>query len=254
MTALIDREDVDGVAVLRLAHGPVNALDLELLNAITETFTALDASAHRAIVLTGSGRAFSAGVDLWRIVEGAADHVGAFLPALNAAFLAVFSVGKPVVAAVNGHAIAGGMVLACACDYRVMADAGGRIGVTELAVGVPFPLTALEILAFALGERGARAAILAADTCQPPEALAGGRVDELITADALIETAIESARRLARIPADTYRLTKAQLRLPIEERLARLRPASDPRVHELWVRRIEDGGLRRYMEQVTARR
>ena len=69
-----------------------------------------------------------------------------FLPALSAAFLAVFCSGKPVVAAVNGHAIAGGAILACACDRRVMDDSGGQFGVTELRVGVPFPPVALEIL------------------------------------------------------------------------------------------------------------
>jgi enoyl-CoA hydratase len=255
---VIDREDVDGVAVLRLSHGKVNALDLELLRAITATFTALDDSdsdGSRAVVLTGAGRSFSAGVDLWRIVEGGPAYVRAFLPALSDAFLAVFRLGKPVVAAVNGHAIAGGAILACACDHRLMADADGRVGVTELAVGVPFPLTALEILASAMGAQRARAAIVAADTHPPREALIRGYVDELTAPEGLTEAAIARARRLAdRVPADTYRLTKAQLRLAAEDRLARLSPQYDPPVEELWVRRVEDGWIRRYMERVTARR
>src|SRR4051812_31145504 len=63
-------EDRGGVAVVRLAHGKVNALDLELLHAITATFTELDRGDAAAVVLTGSGSAFSAGVDLWRILDG----------------------------------------------------------------------------------------------------------------------------------------------------------------------------------------
>src|SRR5688572_21179856 len=226
---MIDLEDVDGIAVVRLAHGKVNALDLELLTSLTETFTALDSSAYRGIVLTGSGRAFSAGVDLWRIIEGGAEYIRAFMPALSEAFLAVFSIGKPVVAAINGHAIAGGAIFACACDHRVMAHPGGRIGVTELHVGVPFPLSALEILSFAMGERAARAAVLSADTHEPHFARERGFVDDVVGADELLDSCLAAADRLcAQIPADTYRLTKAGLRLAVHGRLARRSTTYDP--------------------------
>lgn len=251
---MIERDTTDGVAVVRLAHGKVNALDLDLLNAITETFRELDRGEDRAIVLTGAGRAFSAGVDLWRILDGGDEYVRAFLPALSTAFLEVFTVGKPVVAAVNGHAIAGGMIFAAACDYRTMADGAGRVGVTELQVGVPFPIVALEILGFALGEQVARQAVLAADTVPAREALERGYVDELVEPEALVPAAVESARATAdRVPADTYRFTKSQLRHDLMERLSRLRPTMDPRTEELWLERVNDGWLRRYMERATRR-
>jgi enoyl-CoA hydratase len=250
---VIEGMDVDGVAVIRLAHGKVNALDLELLQAITATFAELDVADCRAIVLTGGGRAFSAGVDLWRIVDGGADYVRAFLPALSAAFLAVFRTGKPVVAAVNGHAIAGGAILACACDRRLMDDSGGQFGVTELRVGVPFPPVALEILGYALGERPARDAVLSADTVQPREAYRRGYVDELVAAEDVVAAAMDTARRIAAIPPDTYRFAKAQLHQPVEERLARLRPVLDPQVEELWLRGAADGRIRGYMEELVRR-
>ena len=140
-------EECDGVAVVRLDDGKVNALDLELLTAISATMARLvDVP---AVVLTGAGTVFSAGVDLRRIVEGGPAHVREFLPELSRAFLAVFDHPRPVVAAVNGHALAGGCVLAAACDVRLMS--GGRIGLTELLVGVPFPVAPLEIMRFAVG-------------------------------------------------------------------------------------------------------
>jgi len=251
---VIERETMDGVAVVRLAHGKVNALDLDLLNSTAETFRELDRGDDRAIVLTGAGRAFSAGVDLWQILDGGDEYVRAFLPALSTAFLEVFTVGKPVVAAVNGHAIAGGMIFAAACDHRIMADGDGRIGVTELQVGVPFPIVALEILGFALGEPAARQAVLAADTVSARDALERGYVDALVEPDALVPAAVEAARAAAdRVPADTYRFTKQQLRQELMDRLARLRPALDPRTEELWLERVRDGWLRRYMERVTRR-
>jgi enoyl-CoA hydratase/carnithine racemase len=246
---VIDREIVDGVAVVRLAAGKVNALDLELCRAVTETFRELDAGDVRAVVLTGAGRAFSAGVDLWRIVEGGEAYVRDFLAALVDCFEAVFGCGKPVVAAVNGHAIAGGCVLACCCDHRVMSQ--GRIGLTELAVGVPFPVTALEIMRYAAGPARARAAVLGAWTFEPAAAVRAGLVDEAV--EEAVERAVEVAAGLGRIPADTYRFSKRQLQAPVWEQLERRRPAEDPGTAELWSARVADGTIRAYMEEVTAR-
>lgn len=252
---LIHIDELDGVAVVRLAHGKVNVLDLELLERITATFAELDAAGPAAVVFTGAGRAFSAGVDLHRIIDGGEAYVRAFLPALDDAFRAVLTVGKPVVAALNGHAIAGGAILAAACDHRVMASGTGTIGVTELLVGVPFPPTALEILGHAYGERAARRAVLTGDALTPEEALAAGRVDELAPADDVMETAVARAHRLARQTSpDTFRLTKTELQASIHERLARLRPAFDPQVIEIWVRAVEDGRLQRYMDSIASRR
>ena len=107
----------------------------------------------KAMVLTGQGKMFSAGVDLKRLSAGGADYVRAFLPVLHKLYDAVFFYPKPVIAAINGHAIAGGAVLAACADRRVMAKDGGRIGVTELQVGVPFPALAFEIVRFAVPPR-----------------------------------------------------------------------------------------------------
>ncbi|NUW38547.1 enoyl-CoA hydratase/isomerase family protein [Nonomuraea rhodomycinica] len=106
---MIEVEVVDGVGVVRLAHGRVNALDVELCREIERVMRVLDGpeSGVRAVVVTGVGRVFSAGVDLRRVVEGGAAYVAEFLPALSGAFRAVFDVGKPVVAAVSGHATGG---------------------------------------------------------------------------------------------------------------------------------------------------
>ncbi len=139
---MIDVTDRNGIALVGLDHGKVNALDLELLQAITATMG--DMADARAVVITGAGRAFSAGVDLRRVVDGGAEYVREFLPALSEALLSVFDCPRPVVAAINGHAIAGGCVLAAATDVRLMS--AGTIGLTELLVGVPFPVAALEIV------------------------------------------------------------------------------------------------------------
>ncbi|NUU23878.1 MAG: enoyl-CoA hydratase/isomerase family protein, partial [Streptomycetaceae bacterium] len=238
-------------AVVRLAHGKVNALDVELCREIERTARELDApdGPARAVVLTGSGRAFSAGVDLKRIVDGGGAYVAAFLPALTGAFRSLFDLGKPVVAAVNGHAIAGGCVLAAACDHRVMASGPGTIGVPELRVGVPFPASALEIMRFALGPVGAHRAILDGANHGPEAALALGLVDELTSPDALLDHALAAADRLsANIPADTFRYTKAQLRHEANERIDR---SAEVGLADLWTTAATDGRIHTFMNRTV---
>src|SRR5437667_6421803 len=101
---MIDVQRRDGVAVIELRHGRVNALDLELVGALSATMREL---AEAPVVLTGRGSVFSAGVDLRRLLDGGPEYVARFLPALDEALLAVFDAPGPIVAAVNGHAIAG---------------------------------------------------------------------------------------------------------------------------------------------------
>ena len=106
MAPMLRRERIaEGVALLRLDHGPVSALDLEFLEAIQAEVASL-ASERLAVVLTGTGKVFSAGVDLFRIIDGDTEYTERFLPALIGVFDALFRYPRPLVAAVNGHAIA----------------------------------------------------------------------------------------------------------------------------------------------------
>jgi enoyl-CoA hydratase len=246
---MLKGEEVQGVTVVRMAHGKVNALDLEMCQAISSTFGELAAGPPGGIVLTGDGSAFSAGVDLWRLVEGGRDYVAAFIPALVDAFTAVLTCNRPVVAAVNGHAIAGGCVLTSCCDHRLMSTGKGGIGLPELLVGVPFPAAAFAIMDHAVGPQRARQMAFSGKIYSPAEALELGVVDELTEPETLVTYAIAHAARLAStIPADTFRLTKAHLR--------RLTPAPDydAEVTRIWQERATDGWIADYMARTTKRR
>jgi len=201
-------ETVDGATILRFDNAPVNALDLDLLNGITESMRRVEGP----VVLTGAGRCFSAGVDLRALADGGTDYAERFVVALSEAFLAIYDHPAPVVAAVNGHAIAGGCVLAMCADLRLMS--GGTIGLTELSVGVPFPVAALEICRAAMGTSVTRAA-LQAKTIDPDTALARGWVDELVAKDELLEKALATARELGRYSPAPYAAAKAQLHKPV---------------------------------------
>jgi enoyl-CoA hydratase len=227
---VIELTEQGGVAVMRLDDGKANAMSLEFCEALTARFA--DLSSSRAVVLTGTGHIFSAGVDLLRLSEGGAPYVHKFLPALCTMFAAVFSHAAPVVAAINGHAIAGGCVLACAADRRLMAREGGRIGVTELLVGVPFPPVAMEIMRDATAPQLFAEAILSGATFTPVEALARGWVHKVVEPPALLERAVEAANALAALPPKAFALSKRQIRQPA---LQRMQAADvDAEVAQIW--------------------
>jgi enoyl-CoA hydratase len=234
------------VAVLTMNHGPVNALDLEFLAALPGVLASVG---DAPVVLTGTGRCFSAGVDLKRIVDGGASYVEEFLPALSTAALALFDHPGPVVAAVNGHALAGGCVLAAACDVRLMS--GGTIGLTELAAGVPFPTVPLEIMRHAVGPAVSRL-VLTAQRLDPVEAHRIGLVDEIV-ADGIVAAAVARATALAATPAAVYALAKRQLREPALTRIAARRELDDPPVAELWAGEGTRAFLRDFLARLATR-
>ena len=229
---MIDVTRRGSVSVLQMTHGKANALDVELCDGLTAALVEFAQSDAAALVVTGQGRMFSAGVDLLRVVNGGADYVRVFLPALNRMCGTLFDLEKPVVAAVNGHAIAGGCIIACAADYRLMARDSGRIGVPELLVGVPFPVEPIEVMRFA-APRQLQALIYRGLTLTADEALAHGLVDAVVDAERLVADAIAVAESLAAMPAAAFALTKRQLREPALQRM-RAGAEIDAAVEDAW--------------------
>ncbi len=244
---MVVREDRGAIAVLRMAHGRANTLDPETLGALS---AALEAAAGApALVLTGTGAMFSAGVDLKRLAASGPDYPGALIPALVDCFARLFYHPRPVVAAVNGHAIAGGCVLACAADRRIAARGGGRFGVTELLVGVPFPAIALEIMRAVAPARHLAEMVYGGRTLSVEDACERGLVDTIVEPGALLDAAVAEAEALAAIPAESFALTKAQLRQPVRDFLARHAARIDREALACWRAPAAQDAIRRYVEK-----
>jgi enoyl-CoA hydratase len=210
---MIDLHSLDGVIIVELAHGKVNALDVEFLKTIRSTFAGLSEDAVvSAVVLSAKGPAFSAGVDLRRVIDEGKAYTRELIEALHATLIEVFSFPKPVVAAVNGPAIAGGCVLACACDRRIASEKA-RIGASELVVGVSFPATALEILR-AASPTHADEIVFEGRVYEATDAVSVGLIHEVVAPDALVDHAVEVAASLGSIQEEAFRLAKEQLRRP----------------------------------------
>ncbi len=224
---MIERGTLGPARLLRLAHGKASAFDLEFLRALTAEIEAADADGVPALALTGTGGIFSAGVDLVRLRDGGQEYLREFLPALSRCFETLFFFPRPTVAAVNGHAIAGGGVLTLACDRRIMSRGPGRIGLPELKVGVPFPTSVIEIARAALPPPVLNEIVLAGASYDPETALARGFVDEVVDPEGLLARAAEVAADLAAVPQLSYQISKERLRRPAREALLAHRDVDD---------------------------
>ena len=239
-------EVTDGVTIVRFDHPPVNAQDLHLLDAIIASMRNIEGP----VVITGAGRCFSAGVDLRALIDGGTEYAERFVTALSEAFLAVFDHPAPMVAAINGHAIAGGCVLAMCADVRLMS--AGTIGLTELSVGVPFPVAALEICRFAMGTSATRAA-LQAKTIDADTALARGWIDAVVPNEELISQAIATARELGEYSPSAYAATKRQLHQPARVAIE-AGTEMDAEVRAGWINEETRGRIAAFIEALARNR
>ena len=220
--------------MLTLDRPPANAIDETLLTDFALALNAAQADpVVRAIVLTGAGRFFSGGFDLAapRRDAIAARQMQVLYRDLHAELLGF---PRPTLAMVNGHAIAGGFVLALACDYRLGVEGEYRIGLNEVAVGAGFPHTAVEIVRLRLAHARASELMLGAALYPASQAVRLGLVDELLPADGFETTVLRRAARLGAYPRAAYVDAKLALVSDALERIAHESEADGERTDAVW--------------------
>jgi enoyl-CoA hydratase len=195
---------------------------MEFSREFEATFDSIMRDEPAAMVLTGSGRFFSGGLDLKAVPTYSTSDQKDFLRLLNRMIGKLYACPIPVVGAINGHAIAGGFILVLTTDYRIGPTTDSLFGLTEARVGIPFPAATMAVLQAELAAPDVRYATLHARNFRPEEARARGVLDELQPVDALLERAVEVARDLAGMPADGYRRIKHQVRRAAITRIEQL--------------------------------
>ena len=246
---MIEQRIDNDIVTLTLSHGKANAADLELLTALSDTLAELGEA--RAVILTGRGSMFSAGVDLARLLKGGADYAAEFVPLLDRVVREMFAFPAPLVTAINGHAIAGGCMFGLAGDHRIMARGKGRIGAPELLVSVPFPIAPLELLRYAIPPQHLHTLIYGGRTLLADEATDTGVVDEACDADQLMERAMSVATRLGALDSRNFRLTKTMLRDPSLQRMLKAGERLNPAVYQRWAEAQTLDGIQRYMDKLA---
>jgi enoyl-CoA hydratase/carnithine racemase len=184
-----------------------NALNLELMNRLVEQF---GAAGGEPVFLCGAGDTFSAGLNLKEVVALDQPGMEAFLGALERMVEAIFDYPGPTIAWINGHAIAGGCIVAMACDHRVaVAGDGVRIGLNEVPLGLQFPPKTWRMVRHRVPAHTIERVVLEGALHAPEAALALGLVDRLAADEA---EARAWAEGIAASPRDAYVATKRALR------------------------------------------
>jgi enoyl-CoA hydratase len=226
------REAADGVALVRFDRPPVNAIDLAVTEELGALAAALERAPPKALVLTGAGAAFSAGLDLKLVPAYPPAEKKALVLSINRMVRRLYGLPFPTVAAINGHAMAGGLVLALSCDLRIAAAGAAKLALSEVNVGIPFPLGPLLLVNDIAAGAARRDLALFGRVFDPEGARAAGLVDEVVAPERLLARAAERARALAGLAG--YRAIKAQLRAATLAALDRAIAAEDDPIFKLW--------------------
>jgi enoyl-CoA hydratase len=200
-----------GVLLMTADRPPANAMDVALLGDIVEAIEQVAGNPPRALVVAGRAGFFSAGADLKAVPAYGPNEQRRMVTSINAMAVGMYELPCPVVGAVTGHAIAGGLVLALCTDIRV-ASTAGRYGLTEVKVGVPYPQAAIGVVAAELAPHAARVLALGNELTDAAECLRLGVFDEIVEPEEVLPRALELAARLARLRPEVFARTKHELR------------------------------------------
>jgi len=208
----------DDVHLIRLEGDNANAIDEKLLQTLTKGLRAAVDANKKAVVITGYDTFFSAGLNL-RSLPGDRDGMATFVDAFEEAHLALLQFPLPVVSAVNGHAIAGGCVLACAADLRIGAEGDYKLGVSEVSLGIIFPASAFEIMRHTLTPASVPDVLLGGKLLTPDNARGAGILHRVVAPESLLDEAVAAASELGDKPRNAFHHTKLALRAPMLERI-----------------------------------
>jgi enoyl-CoA hydratase/carnithine racemase len=218
---MIQTEIDAGIATAKLSRGVTNALDLELLNALSDALRRLhpDSDVHALVLTSANDKFFSIGFDIPHLLKLAQEDFRVFYRTFNRACMDLYAFPKPTVAAVTGHAIAGGCILALCCDYRLIAQGRKLMGLNEIKLGVPVPYPADCILRQLVGIRNARDIMDSGEFYQPGQLERIGLVDHVLSVERVLPAAIEMATTLGGQPQTAFAMIKRNRVETVEEQV-----------------------------------
>ena len=212
----VDTNKAGGIATLTLNRGKVNPLNGEVVDELLSSLKSIEGDdSVNAVILTGHGKFFSFGFDVPELLTYSKKTFSDFISRFTDLYSYMFLYPKPVIAAINGHAIAGGCMLAITCDHRIMVSEKAKISLNEIDLGVPVFSAITEILRFCVGSQNAAEILYSGALYAAEGAHALGLVNEIVTPADLMNTAAKSASEFGRKPGPAFSGIKSLLRRPV---------------------------------------
>jgi enoyl-CoA hydratase/carnithine racemase len=205
------RIEYDGtVAIVKLDRDVTNALNLDLVTELDKTLQVVkqDAQVHSLVLTSTHEKFFSIGFDIPQLYELSKNDFSIFYKAFNRLCMDLYTVPKMTVAAITGHAVAGGCILALCCDYRFIAEGKKKMGLNEIKLGVPIPYPADCMLRQIVGFRNSREIVDSGNFYLPEKLLHLGLIDEIFALDKVLPEAIEKAKLIEKLSPDAFAFIK----------------------------------------------
>jgi len=215
----------DHVAVVKLDRSVTNAIDLQLVQELADTLRSVkhDADVRGLVLGSSNAKFFCIGFDIPQLFELTREDFTLFYRAFNRMCLDLYTLPKPTIAAITGHATAGGCILALCCDYRFIAQGRKLMGLNEIKLGVPVPYLVDCVLRRVVGVRHAREITDTGEFYLPDKLLHMGMVDQVLPLEQVLKKSIEKATSLGAVPPEPFAMIKRNRVEPVEAQvLARL--------------------------------
>ena len=233
--SVVNTNKENGIVTLTLNRGKVNAVNGDVVDELLNCLkTIADDASVNAVILTGQGKFFSFGFDVPELLTYSKETFTGFISGFTDLYAYMFMYPKPIIAALNGHAIAGGCMLAIACDRRIIISEKAKISLNEIDLGVPVFVGITEILRFCVGSRNAGEILYSGTLYTAEKAHSLGLVDEVADAADLTNAATKAASGLGQKPGPAFSGIKSLLRKPVLEGSAQKEEASIQRFVETW--------------------
>ncbi|UCE35887.1 MAG: enoyl-CoA hydratase/isomerase family protein [Thermoplasmata archaeon] len=218
---MINVEHHEKVAILRLNNGVTNPLNLEFLEEISKNLKKLkqDPSVRSVVVTSANDKFFSIGFDIPKLYDLSREEVSIFYQAYNRVCMDLYTFPKPTIAAITGHAIAGGCILTLCCDLRFIAEGKKLMGLNEIKLGVPVPYPGDRILTQLVGTRYASDIMNSGEFYSTSEQLRMGMVDFVLPLKQVVPESIDRIRIMGAMPNEGFRMIKRNRVEPVEEQV-----------------------------------
>lgn len=234
------------IATVVLHRGKVNALNNMVVDELRARLLELEADRDvNAILLTGHGRFFSFGFDIPEFLSFTKAEFTDYIVNFTGLYTYLFQYPKPVVAALNGHTIGGGCMLALACDHRVMVEGNTKISLNEITFGASIFAGSMEMLRFLVGNANATRILYSGDMYCAKEAMRLGLVQAVATGDDLIDQAQKIAADLAAKPLPAFASIKSLLRKPVADEMMRRERESIRAFVDIWYSEATRANIRK---------